>query len=60
MTKKLVTKGVETFDVEIVSNGFVLSYSGKDAEDEWASTKEIVNSLEQLHSRIDKIIETMK
>jgi hypothetical protein len=59
MAKKQVTKGVETFDVEIVSNGFVLNYSGKDAEDDWTSTKEIVNTVEQLHQRIDKIIEEM-
>jgi hypothetical protein len=59
MAKKQVTKGVETFDVEIVSNGFVLNYSGKDAEDDWTSTKEIVNNVEQLHQRIDKIIEEM-
>ena len=60
MAKKPVVKAVETFDVEIVSNGFVLNYSGKNEEDDWAQTKEIVSSLEQLHARIDKIVETMQ
>jgi hypothetical protein len=60
MAKKPVTKKVETFDVEIVSNGFVLNYSGKDEDDEWTSTKEIVTTLEGLHQRIDKIVETMQ
>jgi hypothetical protein len=60
MAKKPVTKNVETFDVEIVSNGFVLNYSGKDEDDNWTSTKEIVTTLEGLHQRIDKIVETMQ
>jgi len=60
MAKKPVVKAVETFDVEIVSNGFVLNYSGKTEEDDWGQTKEIIPNLEQLHYRITRIIETMQ
>jgi len=60
MSKKLVVKAVETFDVEIVSNGFVLNYSGKTEEDDWGQTKEIIPNLETLHYRITRIIETMQ
>jgi hypothetical protein len=60
MAKKLVTKNVETLDIEIVSNGFVLNYSGKTEEDDWGSTKEIVATIEELNQRISNIVETMQ
>jgi hypothetical protein len=59
MTKKQVVKSVESFEVEIVSNGFVLSYSGNTEDDSWSNTKEIVPTVFELHERINKIIEEM-
>lgn len=52
-----VTKGVSDFTVEFADNGFVLRYSGRDNEDNWADCKMIVPSLTELIKEIEKVVE---
>jgi hypothetical protein len=56
MSKKPVIKEVSDFNVEIADNGFVLNYSGRDADDDWANVKVVLTSAEQLADEINKII----
>lgn len=51
-----VTKGVSDFNVEIFDNGFAVKYSGRDANDDWAEAKVVVNSVDELTDVIREIV----
>lgn len=56
MSKKPVIKEVTDFNVEIADNGFVLNYSGRDEESDWATVKVVLTSVEQLIDEINKVV----
>lgn len=59
MAKKEVVKGVTDFRVEIADNGFVLEFSGEDANGDWANAKRIVGDPNALVQAIMKIVQEM-
>ena len=59
MARKEVVKGVTDFRVDIVDNGFVIEFSGEDAEGDWASAKRIISDMQELIRVITKINDEM-
>lgn len=55
--KKQVVKNVSDFNVSIYDNGFTLTYSGNDAEDNWADAKIIVSDFDKLCDLIRGVVE---
>lgn len=53
--KKQIVKEVESFSVDIAANGFVIDYTGRSEDDDWISTKQVVNNMEELVNAIHKI-----
>jgi len=43
-----IVKEVTSVTIEFAANGFVVDYSGRDAEGDWTSTKQIFNSFSDL------------
>jgi hypothetical protein len=56
MSKNPIIKDVTDFGVDIADNGFVISYSGKDADGDYQSAKIVVTSEEDLVSEIRRVI----
>lgn len=57
--KKEVVKGVDSFSVDIADNGYIVDYSGNDENGDWASSKRVVNSQNELLALIAKICQEM-
>lgn len=51
-----VTKGVDEITIELADNGFIVKYSGRDDEDDWANDKVLVLSLQELFDTIKEVI----
>lgn len=58
MAKKdrTVTKNVTDFNVAIYDNGFTLTYSGNNDEDDWTDAKLIVPNVDQLIDLIKQVV----
>lgn len=56
MAKKEVVKEVEDFNVEILNNGFVIGYSGRTEDDDYAMTKLVLTTEEDLFAEIRKVL----
>ena len=58
MAKKdrTVTKNVTDFNVAIYDNGFTLTYSGNNDEDDWTDAKLIVPTVDQLVDLIKQVV----
>lgn len=52
-----VKKDVSEFRVELANNGFVIEYSGRNANDDWAADKIVVPNIERLFDEVNRIIE---
>lgn len=52
-----VKKDVSEFRVELANNGFVIEYSGRNANDDWAADKIVVPNIERLFDEVNHIIE---
>jgi len=52
-----VTKEVSEFNVEILDNGFKISFSGRNNDGDWTETKLVCTSTEQLIGHINQIIQ---
>ena len=51
-----VTKNVTDFNVAIYDNGFTLTYSGNNDEDDWTDAKLIVPTVDQLIDLIKQVV----
>lgn len=51
-----VVKEVGEFNVEVFDNGYALKYSGRDANDDWADAKIVVNSIDELCEQIREVV----
>lgn len=60
MKKKVVVSGVSEFNVEIADNGFIVSYSGEDDTNDWASSKRVVADFDDLGRVIKEIVEKLQ
>ena len=56
MGKKVVTKDVEDFSVSVAHNGFVIDFSGRTEDDDYASMKLVVASADELFAEIQKLL----
>lgn len=58
MAKKdrTVTKNVTDFNVAIYDNGFTLTYSGNNDDDDWTDAKLIVPTVDQLIDLIKQVV----
>jgi|TARA_B110000503_G_scaffold50007_1_gene81094 hypothetical protein len=52
---KKLSKTDDNFTVTIADNGFLVDVGGRDKQDEWAGTKVVCNSLEELVATITEI-----
>lgn len=59
MAKKEIVKGVDSFSVSLLDNGYTLQYSGYDEKDEYQNRNIVLTSLEDLIKQI-KIIDGLK
>lgn len=54
---KVIVSGVDSFTVSILDNGFTIEYSGYNKDEDWVSRKLVIPTNDELHSKIDDIIE---
>jgi hypothetical protein len=52
---KVITKEVESINIDFADNGFVMNFSGKDEDDNWTDNKLIVHSLDELIAQIKRV-----
>ena len=50
-----VTKEVESVNVEFADNGYIVTYSGRDEEDNWTDAKVILQNLQEVFALIEKV-----
>jgi len=55
MAKKEVVKDVTSVEIEFADNGFVISYRGYTADDDWADAKIICKDLSEVGTLVQKI-----
>lgn len=57
MARKMqtVSKQVESVTIDFADNGFILTYSGRDDQDNWADAKLILNNFEEVFKHIEKV-----
>lgn len=55
MAKKEVVRDVSSVEIEFADNGFVISYSGYTADDEWADAKIICRDLNEVGALVQKV-----
>ena len=55
MAKKEVVKDVTSVEIEFVDNGFIVSYHGYTADDEWAYAKTICRDLNEVGALVQKV-----
>lgn len=53
--KQNVTKEVESVNVEFADNGYIVTYSGRDEEDNWTDAKVILQNLQEVFALIEKV-----
>jgi len=51
-----VTKGVESFDVRIANNGFMITYNGHDDNDNWSADIIVTPDMDGLVKVIERLI----
>lgn len=54
--KNEVVNGVTDFSVSLADNGFIVEYSGHDEDDNWASSKKLMLSVDELIAEIKDIL----
>ena len=50
-----VTKGVDTVEIEIANNGYIMRYSGRDAGDEWVADKIVMPDLRTVMTELERL-----
>jgi len=55
MARKIqnVSKEVESVNIEFADNGFILTYSGRDDQDNWTDAKIILHSFEEVFKHVE-------
>ena len=55
MAKKEVVRDVSSVEIDFADNGFVISYRGYTADDEWADAKIVCRDLAEVGALVQKI-----
>lgn len=57
MARKMqtVTKEVESVNIDFADNGFILTYSGRDDQDNWTDAKLILNSFQEVFEHVELV-----
>jgi hypothetical protein len=50
-----VTKGVDTVEIEIANNGYIMRYSGRDAADDWVADKIVMPDLRTVMTELERL-----
>jgi hypothetical protein len=53
--KQQVTKEVESINIDVADNGYVIVYSGRDDEDSWTDAKIVVKTLQEVFAEIERV-----
>lgn len=57
MARKMqtVTKEVKSVNIDFADNGFILTYSGRDDQDNWTDAKLILHSFEEVFKQVERV-----
>jgi hypothetical protein len=60
MAKKVVKSGVSDIQVQFMDNGYNVTYSGQDEDDNWVSVRLVMHDLESVIEHLKLVDETLK
>lgn len=60
MAKQPVTKQVTEMNITFFDNGFTIYYDGKNNEDDWAETRMVLTSIDEVCEHVRKVAEFPK
>jgi hypothetical protein len=50
-----VSKEVESVNIEFADNGFILTYSGRDDQDNWTDAKIILHNFKEVFEHVENV-----
>lgn len=53
--KQKVIREVESINIDFADNGYIVTYSGRDAEDMWTDAKVVISNLQEVFALIEKV-----
>ena len=61
MTKKVITKDVDSIYINFAENGFILEYSGQTEDDNnWHTSKILVSNFDELVEKLKAVVNASK
>jgi hypothetical protein len=60
MAKKVVKSGVSDIQVQFMDNGYNVTYSGQDEDDNWVSIRLVMHDLDAVIEHLKLVDETLK
>lgn len=60
MTKKVITKDVDSIYINFAENGFILDYSGETEDDDYHTSKILVSNFDELIEKIKTAVNASK
>jgi hypothetical protein len=52
---QIVSKEVESVTIDFADNGFILTYSGRDFDDNWTDAKLILNTFQEVFEHVELV-----
>ena len=52
---QIVSKEVESVTIDFADNGFIVTYSGRDFDDNWTDAKLILNSFQEVFEHVELV-----
>lgn len=52
---QIVSKEVESVTIDFADNGFILTYSGRDFDDNWTDAKLILNTFQEVFEHVEHV-----
>ena len=60
MTKKVITKDVDSIYINFAENGFILDYSGETEDDDYHTSKILVSNFDELVEKLKAAVNASK
>ena len=60
MTKKVITKDVDSIYINFAENGFILDYSGETEDDDYHTSKILVSNFDELIEKLKTAVNASK
>ena len=60
MTKKVITKDVDSIWINFAENGFILDYSGETEDDDYHTSKILVSNFDELVEKLKAAVNASK